>query len=821
VEIRLHTKRIVELLGLVLLYFLLTDSGKAAQRELASEGESVALSIDAAYQCSNEALIRIDTQSVGYFDSGADLIQNLSDTSRAVLGFECPSIEKINFEGYTNDVLVFSADTSEADGWVLQSEPARLEEFALFFSLREPSLLNLGALYALKEPYQDLPGIEDSYQFQFYESQLKRLSEPADIETFAQYLDSPGIDLGTFKNAKAHFESVMSAIEKYRPDLSDSYSLEYFTRLASLKDAYWSSQVSAVLDDFSLTFSEILELATEQIQEAESEEFTQYFDAQIAQALKEEIGFLEESLPDSSLGEISFVTDFLVTLPEEDQAELFPITEASLNILPDQIVPVLENRREALVQLAMDTIQESGSTYLDVDPIIETGFALAGEFEDAGYPAEAESFIVYTINHIEHVLEQDLPIFNEELTALELDDESATALQQQASAFQELAEQFPAYVDYAQSIESKLITDRQSICQSILRKADVSDQLDSTTISLTEIELSVNDLACTLYENNHLLTGLVEDDTAESYTLTVFESSEQDSVYRLQTNLEAATPSMNVIGKLEGDDATADQQEAEMQFHRLIEPPPNGQPDSNGVRECDVLGADPFDPNRLADGQDFEDIDLDPDLFDRAIDACIAAVEDDPADARQQFQLGRILWFAGDIELASEYINLAVDQDYVSAKHYQAELLLNTSEDPDIFIDALDLYEAAAANGYTPSLDMVKEMNPDGLDFYKEIPPPTPDQILAALPQRSAGASMGGMSNGVTITGIDLKECFQTSATEFSCEFKMIARCGMSGTGQYAALAKLFSMAVQADCDRWPFEFGDFRKLSQGNWKQL
>ena len=146
-----------------------------AQRELASEGDDVVLSINDNYKCSSEAIININTKSVGYFDAGADVIQNLSEVARAILGFECSKVTKIILKGYTEEVEVFSADTGEDVDWALQSEPSPLERFALFFSLREPDFYNLGTLYSLKKPYANLNGIEDSFQFRAYQTQLLRM----------------------------------------------------------------------------------------------------------------------------------------------------------------------------------------------------------------------------------------------------------------------------------------------------------------------------------------------------------------------------------------------------------------------------------------------------------------------------------------------------------------------------------------------------------------------------------------------------------------------------------------------------------------------
>ena len=137
---------------------------------------------------------------------------------------------------------------------------------------------------------------------------------------------------------------------------------------------------------------------------------------------------------------------------------------------------------------------------------------------------------------------------------------------------------------------------------------------------------------------------------------------------------------------------------------------------------------------KLTEGVDFNSKDFNPDNFNRAIDACVAAVENAPDDPRQQFQLGRVLWYAGEEDLANEYLGLAAKDNYAAALYYMAESLLASSEDDNnAFVDALTMYEKAGKLGYKPAIAMVKELNPEGIQFYKEIPSPTRQELTKIL----------------------------------------------------------------------------------------
>ena len=261
------------------------------------------------------------------------------------------------------------------------------------------------------------------------------------------------------------------------------------------------------------------------------------------------------------------------------------------------------------------------------------------------------------------------------------------------------------------------------------------------------------------------------------------------------------------------------QAEAKEYLADLIIPPASGEPDLNGVRECDLLAADSHDANKLGSGFDFESSDIDPKYFDRAVDACIAAVENNPQDYRQSFQLGRLLWYAGDQEAANEYINIASAGGYAPATYYKAEIFLGTSSEPDAFIDALDMFEASGNGGYARGSAMVKELNPDGIEFYKEIPPPTGSELMGALRVKGLSTpSLMGVSVSTRVSSVRVKSCFQISATDFSCEYVKRSTCSANGANSGGIAMLLGMMCGVSSGD---LAFSTFRRLEEGKWTEL
>lgn len=83
---------------------------------------------------------------------------------------------------------------------------------------------------------------------------------------------------------------------------------------------------------------------------------------------------------------------------------------------------------------------------------------------------------------------------------------------------------------------------------------------------------------------------------------------------------------------------------------------------SQSVTSCDRLAAHPNDPDRVADGKEQAEIDL-----PAAIAACEAAVAADPVNPRLNYQLGRVLAYAGQGEKSKPYREVAVAADYPQA----------------------------------------------------------------------------------------------------------------------------------------------------------
>jgi TPR repeat protein len=116
-------------------------------------------------------------------------------------------------------------------------------------------------------------------------------------------------------------------------------------------------------------------------------------------------------------------------------------------------------------------------------------------------------------------------------------------------------------------------------------------------------------------------------------------------------------------------------------------------------RRCDELAAHPADPQRPPGVNGVSDQALN---VQAAFEACLAAVDASPDEARLAFQLGRVLMLGGEPEQATGFLSDAAAGGSAAALAYLGDLEGETES-------ALELYRAAAEGGFSPAAALVTE----------------------------------------------------------------------------------------------------------------
>lgn len=116
---------------------------------------------------------------------------------------------------------------------------------------------------------------------------------------------------------------------------------------------------------------------------------------------------------------------------------------------------------------------------------------------------------------------------------------------------------------------------------------------------------------------------------------------------------------------------------------------------SQEVTECDRLASHPDDPHHVAPGRERKDMDL-----PAAVAACEAAVRNDPANPRLNYQLARVYGYSGMGEKSIPYRAVAVDADYPQSLFVVGYLhLLGLNKQPQDTCRAAELIRRSAQQG--------------------------------------------------------------------------------------------------------------------------
>ena len=132
---------------------------------------------------------------------------------------------------------------------------------------------------------------------------------------------------------------------------------------------------------------------------------------------------------------------------------------------------------------------------------------------------------------------------------------------------------------------------------------------------------------------------------------------------------------------------------------------------------CDALAGHPDDKNRTGPGVADEEI-----VPSQAISKCLLAVNQNPAEARFQFQLGRAYWAAKRYDEALDAFLKAEEMTYAPAyfylgQAYEQGFIAGVEADNDT---ARNLYLIAASEGFKPAIhayEASEEVIPDFSEF--------------------------------------------------------------------------------------------------------
>ncbi len=108
---------------LTLLTTILISTNTRAERILINDVDQT-VTLSHALDCYGTPDIRVDTARPGIFEPHSKQLQAISDTVRAIVGYECPGLSRINITGSIRglDGIVYRGGLKAQNDWLLQSD---------------------------------------------------------------------------------------------------------------------------------------------------------------------------------------------------------------------------------------------------------------------------------------------------------------------------------------------------------------------------------------------------------------------------------------------------------------------------------------------------------------------------------------------------------------------------------------------------------------------------------------------------------------------------------------------------------------------------
>lgn len=769
-------------------------------------------------QCAPKISVTLEADDASFFDDRLQELGSLYGAALSRLTFDCPKLDHISIRGITSSVELVQGHSRKNEGWRLKLDQSNLSKQALGLAGRITTFDNISDMVTQFAPYRSVKGIEKTSGYAQYARASKAVIEQLtdDRLLFSSFVERATLKLNKQK-ADKQVETAIRIVELYKPKYAKelrNQALEIGKK--TLRTAALQS-VEKALNEAKTIKAKIASVAAHLDKKRPDADTISEIDLGLATWIEEEVSKHEQKNSGTYLNAVRANMKFAASVGKAQIGDLLPHTQAvteTINFWFDALADEMldENFQDAKILIA-----GAGRDYREIDLIFETSLALSEEFVRHGFDAKAQDLLAFARLQIKSKIEEGLKRYKDQLSREKMTLDRVAFYKAEADLFHDLSNEYPGFANYVELIDQAIMTGQSKACLAITRTLEKKNSKDLVA-NVGGQSHSLKSLVCSLYNNGHLLTDFSVSKGRDLGSISVLVDNEQEVIFEVAVNGESKS-------------FTGVAADWEDRMQALVIPPPSGKPDRNGVTECDRLAGDPNDESLRTDGVILDDLSLDYD-FERTIDACIAAVEHDPAATRQVYQLARILEFLGNQKTARHYLELAVSRNYAPAIHLQAFSILTHRNDDDAFFDAIDLLKVSSGQGYEPSKKELAALMPKGANLFREIPPPSSSEILSTVGKKRKLNFIGGTNVTVSADRVTHRSCFQTSEKQFSCEIRVRYRCErkiykdrfgrVGGDNPYVILDMLFvsESRVQADCNKLSKEtqFLKFTKTS-GGWR--
>lgn len=776
-------------------------------------------------RCLSTIAIRISAPLRSFFANGQRELSGLWPQILSYLQQSCPEVDTVQIVGFGQTIQTYRGQAARSEGWLLQHDQTPLKTALEELARARAAFENLRPLEIVLQRHGEIFGGPSTPDADAVRSRIEEIKgkladeQIAKIEAEAQKIPETVDGLNQIgklgyrvfetlrRSYPLHVARFDAVIKRREVAIKDGALLEFDRRLREAPKGWREAAATvrlarSIRESWSARIPELVPITDQAIADV---------DRAVADGLKTYKSSLSGYPKD--WGGLAKVSEEVRTLQAD--AGIVSGLSGYISAANEWRSLLLANLEEQ----AHKDIREAGSALDSLETVIEAGEAKVKQFSDIGEKETAERLQETLSQRVPAIAEANVKAFEKEIRQTEISIDSFRAVQELERQYAQLEQSMAVFGRYRLIAERRAGELKSNLCGTALTDFGRADLLERPVV--TEKGRSpIREAVCTIFINGG---KLVSDVSVWRRFLGIFTSDVVVTFEDHHGNQSVITlkPSpdpehqrgfIGVSLRRDNEEKAIDAKQWLELVRIMLKGPPSGEPDEAGRTECDHLAADPEDTAKRGEGRNWA-TETDLTLAERAIEACVAALEHAPEEPRLQYQMGRLLWSMGDQEQSKAFVEAATAKNYPPAQALKAEMILAANNTYDGFVDAYLLLEQSAKSGYQPALKNVKEFNPQNLDIYKELPTPTSNDLLTTLPANQCHEFLS-VRTCIRFTGANIKSCTQISRSDFMCEWRPIVNCDNSANPLVDAM---FKMA----CSQTEYGYATFRKLAEGRWQKL
>ena len=398
---------------------------------------------------------------------------------------------------------------------------------------------------------------------------------------------------------------------------------------------------------------------------------------------------------------------------------------------PEKLVPHLAayrkavaERRTAIVTALRDgaetKIAAAGGGFADIESVLDTAETLLKPFRAAKETAHADALMGIAATRVDQLAAMGLPDAKQRIAEIPPTRDSLDDLNGLIREYADLERHVPAFGAFRETAVSRYVEIERTLCTAAKARAQIDPKRADTLLVAEDETITLGQLVCDV---DYALGALIVSPPPPG---GIFRAASTDLVlnYKSGAGLESTitlkpSPQEDDKGAIIGVALEANGEKSELTreqwlafLDKATTVPVSGKPDREGLTVCDRLAADPDDSGKVGAGVPADKVDS-----TAAIEACIAAIEFDPAFPRLKYQLGRALFIEGADAEAKRFLQISADQGYGAALMLLGDI---ATQVPATHGEAIELYRKAAALNYPGATERIAAVGL--IDFEKGWP---------------------------------------------------------------------------------------------------